>query len=82
MELDAASSQIRKGREAIMQAIVGDRLHVHSNTVGDPDRIAEIVEVRGFEGAPPYLVRFPDGHETLVYPGSDCVIEHIERRSN
>jgi hypothetical protein len=63
-----------------MQAIVGDRLHVHSNTVGDPDKIALIVEVRGDNGAPPYLVRFPDGHETLVFPGSDCVVETSTRR--
>jgi hypothetical protein len=58
-----------------MQATVGDRLHVHSNTVGARDRIAEIVEVRGADGQPPYLVRFPDGHESLVYPGPDTVIE-------
>ena len=59
----------------MLQASVGDRLHVHSHTVGVTDKIALIVEVRGDDGAPPYLVRFPDGHETLVYPGSDCVIE-------
>lgn len=59
-----------------MQATVGDRLHVHSNVVGARDRVGEIVEVRGHEGAPPYLVRFPDGHETLVFPGPDCVVEH------
>ena len=59
----------------MLQASVGDRLHVHSNSVGVTDKIALIVEVRGDDGAPPYLVRFPDGHETLVYPGSDCVIE-------
>jgi Domain of unknown function (DUF1918) len=58
-----------------MQATVGDRLHVHSNAVGAQDRIGEIVEVRGSEGGPPYLVRFPDGHETLVFPGPDCVVE-------
>ena len=64
---------MRDGRT--MQATVGDKLHMHSNTVGDPDKIALIVEVRGDQGAPPYLVRFPDGHETLVFPGSDSVIE-------
>ncbi|MEJ3743769.1 DUF1918 domain-containing protein [Actinomycetes bacterium KLBMP 9797] len=58
-----------------MHATVGDQLHVHSNTVGARDRVAEIVEVRGPEGQPPYLVRFPDGHETLMYPGPDCVVE-------
>ncbi len=63
-----------------MQATVGDRLHVHSNTVGDPDRVAEIVEVRGDDGAPPYLVRFPDGHESLIFPGSDSVVEPARRQ--
>ena len=31
--------------------------------------------MRGSKGGPPYLVRFPDGHETLVFPGPDCVVE-------
>jgi hypothetical protein len=58
-----------------MHATVGDRLHVHSKRVGATDRVGEIVEVRGSDGHPPYLVRFPDGHESLVYPGPDCVVE-------
>ncbi|WP_158844581.1 DUF1918 domain-containing protein [Saccharothrix deserti] len=58
-----------------MHATVGDRLHVHSRTVGLDDTIGEILEVRGTEGAPPYLVRFPDGHEGLVYPGPDSLVE-------
>jgi hypothetical protein len=41
-----------------MQAAVGDRLHIHGHAVGDPDRMGEIVEVKGQAGAPPYLVRF------------------------
>jgi hypothetical protein len=64
-----------------MQATIGDRIHVHSNAVGAKDRIGEIVEVRGANGAPPYRVRFTDGHESLVFPGPDCVIEHPEGRS-
>jgi hypothetical protein len=59
-----------------MQAMVGDWLHVHANTVGQADRTGEIVEVRGQSGAPPYLVRFEDGHTGLVFPGPDAVIEH------
>lgn len=59
-----------------MQASVGDQLHIHSRTVGMSDRIGEIVEVRGEHGEPPYLVRFTDGHETLVFPGPDCVLEN------
>ncbi|WP_040729873.1 DUF1918 domain-containing protein [Nocardia tenerifensis] len=58
-----------------MMANVGDRLLVHGHVVGQADRQAEIIEVRGAEGAPPYLVRFPDGHESLVYPGPDAIIE-------
>jgi hypothetical protein len=58
-----------------MQATVGDRVHLHGRTVGTKERFGEIVEVRGANGAPPYLVRFPDGHESLMYPGPDCVIE-------
>ena len=61
-----------------MQAEVGDRLHMHGRTVGTSDRMAEVVDVRGEHGGPPYLVRFEDGHESLVYPGSDCVVEHPE----
>ena len=58
-----------------MHATVGDRLHIHGRIVGQHDQIGEIVEVRGPEGSPPYLVRHPDGHETLVYPGPDAVVE-------
>lgn len=58
-----------------MQANIGDRLHVHGNTVGEPDRIGEIVEVRGENGEPPYLVRYDDGTERLVFPGPDAVVE-------
>jgi hypothetical protein len=59
-----------------MQAAVGDRLHVHTSTVGQPERMGEIVEVRGAGGEPPYLVRFDDGHTALVFPGPDAIIEH------
>ncbi|MFX0580195.1 DUF1918 domain-containing protein [Nocardia nepalensis] len=56
-------------------ANVGDRLLVHGHVVGQADRHGEIVEVRGAQGAPPYMVRFDDGHESLVYPGPDAIIE-------
>ena len=63
-----------------MQAIVGDRLFVHGRVVGQQDRKAEIIEVRGADGTPPYVVRFEDGHEAVVVPGPDAVVEHIARR--
>lgn len=59
-----------------MQAAVGDRLHVHGKAVGEPDRLGEIIEVRGTGGGPPYVVRFEDGHTGLVFPGPDAVVEH------
>ncbi|WP_067800440.1 DUF1918 domain-containing protein [Actinomadura formosensis] len=62
-----------------MYGRIGDRLHVHGNVVGQPDRQGEIIEVRGQNGGPPYLVRFDDGHEALVYPGPDAVIEPAGR---
>ena len=61
-----------------MQAMVGDWLRVRGHTVGQRDHTAEIIEVRGKDGAPPYLVRFPDGHESLVFPGPDASVEHPE----
>lgn len=59
-----------------MRAAVGDRLHIHGRNVGNADHLGEILEVRGADGAPPYLVKFNDGHESLVVPGPDCVVEH------
>lgn len=62
-----------------MQARVGDRILVHSRTVGAGEQHGEIIEVRGENGAPPYWVRFSDGHEGLVFPGSDCEVTANER---
>lgn len=57
-----------------MHAKIGDRLRVQSRTVGVPERAGVIVEVRRDDGSPPYLVRFDDGHEALVFPGPDCML--------
>lgn len=61
-----------------MHATVGDRLHMHGRTVGTGERTAEIIGIRGDHGQPPYVLRFDDGHESLMYPGPDCVVEHHE----
>lgn len=61
---------------AIMQASVGDRIRIHSNAVGIPEHTGEILEARGSDGNPPYMVRFEDGHESLVFPGPDCEVLH------
>ena len=59
-----------------MQAAVGDRLVVESSKVGSPRREGEIIEVRGQDGGPPYIVRWSDGHEGLSYPGPDAHVTH------
>ncbi len=59
-----------------MRAVVGDRLRVHGRVAGTSDKTSVIIEVRGPDGAPPYLVRHDDGHEALVFPGSDALVEH------
>ena len=60
-----------------MKATVGDRIVVRGHQVGGQDRHGTIVEVHGPDGAPPYLVRWSDGHEGLFFPGSDAGVEHI-----
>lgn len=45
---------------------------VESRTVDTPRREGEILEVQGENGAPPFVVRWSDGHEGLVYPGPDA----------
>jgi hypothetical protein len=52
-----------------MEATAGDRIRIHGNAVGRPDKHGEIVEVRGTRGKPPYLVRSGNGQTRLVFPG-------------
>ena len=68
------------GRGVVMRACVGDRLYVHGRVVGTRPQMLEIVEIRGSDGAPPYLVRRDDGHEVLMFPGPDASVEHPESR--
>ena len=59
-----------------MHAHVGDELRVHGHRTGDPDRCGEIVEVRGPDGGPPFVVRWDDAdHTVLFFPSSDAVVE-------
>ena len=58
-----------------MRASKGDHLVVEGRTVGSQRREGEVVEVRGTDGGPPYVVRWADGHEGLTYPGPDAHVE-------
>ncbi len=60
-----------------MKAQVGDELVVRGRHVGDPDRTGVIIEVRGEDGGPPYLVRWSDGHESSFFPTTGTMAEHI-----
>jgi hypothetical protein len=42
------------------------------------EHTAVVVEARGQDGGPPYVVRYDNGHETVVFPGPDMWIEHHE----
>ena len=55
-----------------MHANVGDRLVVESARVDSPRREGEVLEVRGADGGPPYVVKWSDGHEGLMFPGPDA----------
>jgi len=59
-----------------MQAKVGDELTVKGRHQGDEDRHGLVIEVHGDNGAPPYLVRWRDEHESVFFPESDTIIEH------
>jgi hypothetical protein len=65
-----------------MFASVGDRIVIKGHHVGEADRDCEVLEVRGRDGGPPYLVRWGDsGHEGLFFPGPDATVEHFEQQS-
>ncbi|GHC97952.1 hypothetical protein GCM10007079_51870 [Nocardiopsis terrae] len=61
-----------------MRATAGDRLHTHGVTSSKGEHNAEIIEVRGADNGPPYLVRFADGEERVIYPGPETVVNPRE----
>jgi hypothetical protein len=61
-----------------MHASPGDRIIIKGHRIGEPDHDGEILEVRGRDGAPPYLVRWGDsGHVGLLFPGSDAFVQQF-----
>ncbi len=62
-----------------MKAKVGDHLVVKGHQVGERVRTGEVLET-GEHGDPPFRIRWTDdGHESLLYPGPDVVIEHANK---
>lgn len=63
----------------IMRAHLGDQLVVESPNTGATRRDGEIVGLHHTDGTPPYDVRWSDTDEvTLVFPGPDAHIHHVE----
>ncbi len=57
------------------RAAPGDRIIVRAPHLGGHDRDGEVLEARGPDGTPPFLVRWSDdGHVTLFFPGPDAVV--------
>ncbi|MFQ5425902.1 MAG: DUF1918 domain-containing protein [Gaiellales bacterium] len=70
--------ELHRRSESHLQATPGDRLVIRHHQLGRPDRDAEILEVLGPDGEPPYRVRWSDtGRETILRPGSDAYIDHL-----
>lgn len=61
-----------------MKAKSGDRIILAGERVDQPTRDGEVLEVRGEDGAPPYLVKWTDGHTGLLYPGPGSVLRVAE----
>jgi CBS domain-containing protein len=70
------------GRDAERAGVrPGDRLVITAHHQGGRPRDAEVLEARGRDGGPPYLVRWQDtGRVSLHYPGSDARLEHLAGR--
>ena len=59
-----------------MKAAVGDRIVTASGVVGGVVRDGVVTGCPHDDGSPPYRVRWSDtGEETLVYPGSDTIVD-------
>lgn len=52
-----------------MRAKPGDRIILTGELVNQPTRSGEVLEARGADGGPPYVVRWEDGHTSTMFPG-------------
>jgi len=80
-EAEATGTPTTGGRR---RAKPGDHVVIRGHTIGARERRGVIVEVRGADGGPPYVVRWLDDphaepHDVLFFPSSDADIEPAER---
>jgi hypothetical protein len=67
--------------QSVLRASPGDRLVIRGHHVGELPRDAEVLEVLGEDGAPPFIVRWEDdGRVSRFYPSSDAYVEHFEHK--
>ena len=59
-----------------MNASIGDHIVLRGLGTDEPERRGMIVEVLGESGAPPYVVRWPDGHESLFTGSANAFVDH------
>jgi hypothetical protein len=57
------------------RAARGNLVKVSGRRVGDSGRSGTIVRVLGERQHPHYLVRWEDGHESVLYPGEGVTIQ-------
>jgi hypothetical protein len=58
-----------------MKAKPGDRIIIAPPRIETPVREGEILETRGPDGTPPFLVLWTDGHEGLLFPGPGSILQ-------
>ena len=62
------------------KADAGDVIVIAGHRVGEAERTAEILEVMGDVPNERFRVRWEDGHESVLRPGSDATIKRVARR--
>lgn len=64
-----------------MRATPGDRIILAGEQVDQPTRAGEVLEARGADGGPPYVVRWEDGHTSTMFPGPGAVLKVTDSAS-
>ena len=64
-----------------MRATPGDHIILAGELVDQPTRAGEVIEARGADGGPPYVVRWEDGHTSTMFPGPGAVLRVTESAS-
>ncbi|MGH2931777.1 MAG: DUF1918 domain-containing protein [Gaiellaceae bacterium] len=65
-----------------MHPKAGDVLAIHGHSLAEPERLAVILEVLGQPDHAHFRVRWDDGHESILYPGSDATVRVQPKRKS